>query len=345
MKVSWSKYILMVLFPVLVVGQAIDEVQDEGMGPFFGYEEVKDSKWEKLPDFDADFPNLVESLGKSDNSAENLAEDENSDLDEEGFSQEVDEEEERALLAREEQDEDLRISFTPYEDEVDQNEQREYEPEVVEVQKPDLSEEEVYALPNHEFAAMRYTEKEVEKEEETSFEVLLALAIEDRDHASVRKLIKWGVNVNHYFTEGQGSEVKVGNTFLLSALKKAKRRSLRTVKLLLEAGADVNAEDPETGDTPMHIAVQIGNRVALGLLLQNKARWDIRNNKGESPRMLAQKNFEQEMIVMIDKVEQIQKKEFYAGQIEAEQREVASQEDQVGMEKTQNEDGSTTLSY
>ena len=62
------------------------------------------------------------------------------------------------------------------------------------------------------------------------------------------------------------------------------------MKLLLsDKRVDINSCDPETGDTPLHLAVQKNNNnlEVVTILLEGGADVNILNNKGELPIDLA----------------------------------------------------------
>ena len=63
-------------------------------------------------------------------------------------------------------------------------------------------------------------------------------------------------------------------------------RSVTVAKLLLVHGAVVGAKSDE-GDTPLHFAVQTGNREIAELLLASNAKVNAKNRRGETPLGLA----------------------------------------------------------
>ena len=61
------------------------------------------------------------------------------------------------------------------------------------------------------------------------------------------------------------------------------RNDLEAVRILIAAGADVNAKG-EMDETPLHIAVHQSNRAMVSALLEAGARDDIRSEFGDTPR-------------------------------------------------------------
>jgi ankyrin repeat protein len=61
------------------------------------------------------------------------------------------------------------------------------------------------------------------------------------------------------------------------------RNDLEAVRLLIDAGADVNARG-EMDETPLHIAVHHGNVQMVQVLLRAGARADIRSEFGDTPK-------------------------------------------------------------
>jgi len=55
------------------------------------------------------------------------------------------------------------------------------------------------------------------------------------------------------------------------------------IKSLLDKGADPNVQDYETGNTPAHAASQRGQKHAVYFLVENGAKVNIQNRKGEIP--------------------------------------------------------------
>ena len=53
-------------------------------------------------------------------------------------------------------------------------------------------------------------------------------------------------------------------------------------KLLLSAGADINATDSD-GKSPLHVAARFGHVEFVQFLIDNGADLEIKNNEGETP--------------------------------------------------------------
>ena len=54
--------------------------------------------------------------------------------------------------------------------------------------------------------------------------------------------------------------------------------------LLLQHGADVNAQETESGNTPLYVAASFGREEVVALLLEKGADPNIVNREGWSPR-------------------------------------------------------------
>jgi len=67
----------------------------------------------------------------------------------------------------------------------------------------------------------------------------------------------------------------------------ADRGHTEIAKLLLSAGADVNAKDSNS-ETPLHLAILAGETELAALLIERGADRDIQNNDGETPAQMAE---------------------------------------------------------
>jgi ankyrin repeat protein len=66
-------------------------------------------------------------------------------------------------------------------------------------------------------------------------------------------------------------------------------RQLQTIQLLLDSGADINAQD-KNGATPLHRAVRTRCAAAVKLLLDSGANYKLHNKPGSTPFHLAVQN-------------------------------------------------------
>ena len=67
------------------------------------------------------------------------------------------------------------------------------------------------------------------------------------------------------------------------------KRQVRMIELLLNAGAEINAQD-KNGATPLHRAVRTRCAAAVKCLLDRGADWSLRNKHGSVPFDLAMRN-------------------------------------------------------
>ena len=74
------------------------------------------------------------------------------------------------------------------------------------------------------------------------------------------------------------------------------QKNIEIVKLLIDAGYDVNAIGPSNGYTPLHDAVWANNVAAAQLLLQRGAQKNIKGKDGLTPLEKAIKENKTEMI-------------------------------------------------
>jgi ankyrin repeat protein len=107
----------------------------------------------------------------------------------------------------------------------------------------------------------------------------LALAAHFNQGDAVRLLLKHGADL---IVRSRNSN---GNTPLHAALA---GRSPETARLLLAAGADVNAADA-AGWTPLHLAVDSGSTELVQLILGERPFVDPENGDGLTPLALARK--------------------------------------------------------
>ena len=118
-------------------------------------------------------------------------------------------------------------------------------------------------------------------------------ALRSQDVAMLRLLVAKGANVNTATAGGQlpmTLAMGLGRPPFSGGFGVApgpyrfdgERTPIDAVKLLIEAGADVNATAP-SGDSPMHAAAQSGDVEIITLLAGRGATLDVRNNAGFTP--------------------------------------------------------------
>jgi ankyrin repeat protein len=69
--------------------------------------------------------------------------------------------------------------------------------------------------------------------------------------------------------------------------------------LLVRYGADTDAQNTRL-ETPLHLAVAGGHREVVAILLEYRARLDIRDKNGLTPLQLAENCQNREMITLIE---------------------------------------------
>ncbi len=72
-----------------------------------------------------------------------------------------------------------------------------------------------------------------------------------------------------------------------------------TIKMLIDAGADINIKDKENGNTPLMWAAFKGNVEAVKLLLSAKANVNLKNKKNETAYTIAVNKGNQEVADLI----------------------------------------------
>ncbi|WED23457.1 ankyrin repeat domain-containing protein [Vibrio sp. JC009] len=75
------------------------------------------------------------------------------------------------------------------------------------------------------------------------------------------------------------------------------------VRLLVDAGYDVNAVGPSNGYTPLHDAVWADNLPALKILVENGGDTRIKGLDGNTPLEKARKEGKDEIVVYLSKVQ------------------------------------------
>jgi ankyrin repeat protein len=114
--------------------------------------------------------------------------------------------------------------------------------------------------------------------EASDLDMALSWAAAGDDPAILRELLKAGARVN--------SPDKKGYTALMGAIN---NRKIANVKVLLDAGGDVNAKVPETGDTPLTLPLYYAydSTQIIRCLLDKGADPNAANKYGRSALMLA----------------------------------------------------------
>lgn len=105
----------------------------------------------------------------------------------------------------------------------------------------------------------------------------IAIAGVKGDMPTLRRLISAGADLE------ASDEHRDKRTSLILA---AAMGRFEAVKILLEAGANTNAQDA-IGDSPLHWAARRGENQTALLLISHRAKLDMQNKYGETPLILA----------------------------------------------------------
>ena len=149
---------------------------------------------------------------------------------------------------------------------------------------------------------------------------LLMLAVNSRQTEMAEHLIKRGADVNELMPRGggalyiavqrrspdavrllieHGSEIGGSEKLEAPIIAAASLRNEEVVKLLLAAGADVNAVNQATGITALHRAVASGSPSIISLLLAAGANVNALNAAAATPRALAEQMGDPEVISLL----------------------------------------------
>jgi uncharacterized protein len=90
--------------------------------------------------------------------------------------------------------------------------------------------------------------------------------------SGIIKEIESGTNINTCDEDGR--------SLLINAILKKK---MEIVKYLIKKGIDINLQDDNMGYTALHVACTENNFEAVQILLENKAKIDIKDNHGNTP--------------------------------------------------------------
>ncbi len=122
-------------------------------------------------------------------------------------------------------------------------------------------------------------------------ETLLYFAAEKGQLEMAKLLIAKGADAKARTPNGETvlhAAAMIESTSLMTALIEAGADgTFLAVKALADAGADLNAQDGRTGNTPLHAAVSHDDIVLIHYLISKNVRTDIRNNANLTPLELA----------------------------------------------------------
>ncbi|XP_049856029.1 cyclin-dependent kinase 4 inhibitor C-like isoform X2 [Schistocerca gregaria] len=102
-------------------------------------------------------------------------------------------------------------------------------------------------------------------------------------------LLKNGANINCINSQG----MSLLSEAILSAHTKS---SIDAIKMLLRRGASVNMRNTINGQTPLHVAAQIGNQPIVELLVASGADTKVKDHHGRTPRDTAKQYGHPELV-------------------------------------------------
>ncbi len=105
-------------------------------------------------------------------------------------------------------------------------------------------------------------------------------------------LLEYGAKTNIYDKDGK--------TPLLYAMSSSRSNKYEIAKKLLDAGANPNLVDKNTGQSPMHMAIELRDKKLMELFFKYGANIDLKDKSGISPKLLAQqKDLQNQMLYII----------------------------------------------
>jgi ankyrin repeat protein len=131
--------------------------------------------------------------------------------------------------------------------------------------------------------------------------ISLLTSVYDDDLEIIQALIATGIDVNSYREKGVWHEN--GRTALLIAIREG---HLGIVKILLEAGADPNLIDEDSGITPLISAVRGQYIEIIRLLLQAGAKINDKDSNGKTALDVAKKIKNSEIIRLLKEAEAVE---------------------------------------
>lgn len=102
----------------------------------------------------------------------------------------------------------------------------------------------------------------------------------------VQRLLKAGADPNAFGNHRRSGPLHYASDGFVSGPEFDAKRQVRTIEILLKAGAEVNAQD-KNGASPLHRAVRTRCAAAVKCLLQAGADPKLRNKPGSTPFHLA----------------------------------------------------------
>jgi ankyrin repeat protein len=118
----------------------------------------------------------------------------------------------------------------------------------------------------------------------------LLRAAKAMDAAAIDLLLKHGANINLPNTRGMTPIVAAAGVGSVDAdtrgwytTEDVQQRSIASIDLLLKAGGDINATEPQRGQTLLHGAAFWGWNEVVKYLVERGAKLDAKDNRGFTP--------------------------------------------------------------